>query len=167
MRTIVVRLLPIILLAVSISSVTASQDIPEESEPSDTESAVPDALDACKLLTKSDAETALGQPVRDPRRDSSNSCFYGSESVPGDSVMIQLVDGGAEKLEFDRSRLPKSVPQTGIGSAAFAFVSPAGFVQLSFVKENQYVALMVNKRKDSNLLEATKALATRVAANLP
>jgi hypothetical protein len=134
---------------------------------SKTESTADNSLDPCSLVTQSDAETTLGQPVREARRDSANACFYGSQSNPGDSVMIQLIDGGTGKYEFDRSRVSKPVSVTGIGDQAFAFVSPGGFVQLCMVKGNQYVALMVNKRRDSNLLDATKGLANRVAERLP
>jgi hypothetical protein len=140
---------------------------PEQQQTSEQENAAPKGDDPCTLLTKEDAEAMLGQTVRDARRDSANACFYGSQTNPGDSVMIQLIDGGAEKLAFDRSRMSKTVPVTGIGSDSFAFVSPAGFIQLCFVKSNQYVALMVSKRKDSRLLDASKTLASKVAARIP
>jgi hypothetical protein len=147
---------------------TVKQTVPMDLAANSKEkSGAADKLDPCALVTQADAEATLGQPVREARRDSANACFYGSQSNPGDSVMIQLIDGGPQKLEFDRSRLNKPVSITNIGDQAFAFVSPGGFVQLSMVKGPQYVALMVNKRKDSKLLESTKTLASKVAGKLP
>jgi hypothetical protein len=159
---------PLLGMAVDhLNSIKKSVNIAQTSQTAVLESTGPDSNDPCKLVTKSDAEAALGQPVHEPRRDSANSCFYGSKSNPGDSVMIQLIDGGQQKLEFDRSRMSKLLEVTGIGDIAFAFVSPGGFVQLSLVKNNRYMALVVNKRKDSKLLDSTKVLATKVASRLP
>jgi hypothetical protein len=144
------------------------QSVPvDQSTASKDESAGADKLDPCTLVTQADAEATLGEPVREARRDSANACFYGSQTNPGDSVMIQLIDGGPEKLQFDRSRMTKPLPIPGIGDQAFAFLSPAGFVQLCMVKGPQYVAFMINKRKDSKLLESTKTLAAKVAERLP
>jgi hypothetical protein len=159
---------PLIKMAVDhLTTVKESINATAEQQPAQEENEAPKGSDPCTLLTKEDAETTLGQTVRDARRDSANACFYGSQTSPGDSVMIQLIDGGAEKLAFDRSRMSKTLPLTGIGSDSFVFVSPSGFIQLCFVKGNQYVALMISKRKDSGLLDASKSLASKVAARLP
>lgn len=158
---------PLIKMAVDhLDAVKKTISVPENVQPSDS-APISDKLDPCALVMQADAEETLGEPVREARRDSATACFYGSISNPGDSVMIQLIDGGPEKLEFDRSRISKSVDLTGIGDQAFAFVSPGGFVQLSLVKGMQYVALMVNKRKDSKMLEATKVLAVKISSRLP
>ena len=158
---------PLIKMAVDhLDAVKKTIPVPENVQPSNSDP-ISDKLDPCTLVLQADAEATLGNPVREARRDSANACFYGSQSNPGDSVMIQLIDGGPEKFEFDRSRVSKPVTLTGIEDQAFAFVSDGGFVQLSLVKGMQYIKLMVNKRKDSKLLEATKELAIKVSSRLP
>lgn len=121
--------------------------------------------DACALLTKADAEAALGGPVADLRRNG-NSCYYGSKSVAGDGVTLQLIEGGRSKFDFDRGRVQRAVGISGIGDDAFAFVSQAGFVQIYFIKGVGYAAITLQKSRDANRLESAKALARKIAARL-
>ena len=128
-------------------------------------SATTGARDGCALLTKADAEAALGGPVSDLRR-SGDSCYYGSKAVAGDGVTLQLIEGGRSKFDFDRGRIQKAVGLSGIGDDAFAFVSQAGFVQLYFIKGSGYAAVTLQNSRDVNRLESAKALARKIAARL-
>ena len=128
-------------------------------------SATTGARDGCALLTKADAEAALGGPVGDLRR-SGDSCYYGSKTVGGDGVTLQLIEGGRSKFDFDRGRIQKAVGLSGIGDDAFAFVSQAGFVQLYFIRGGGYAAITLQNSRDGNRLESAKALARRIAARL-
>ena len=123
------------------------------------------ARDGCALLTKADAEAALGGPVGDVRR-SGDSCYYGSKTVAGDGVTLQLIEGGRSKFDFDRGRVQKAVGLSGIGDDAFAFVSQAGFVQLYFIRGGGYAAVTLQSSRDGNRLESAKALARKIAARL-
>ena len=123
------------------------------------------AHDGCTLLTKADAEAALGGPASDLRR-SGDSCYYGSKAVAGDGVTLQLIEGGRSKFDFDRGRIPKAVGLSGIGDDAFAFVSQAGFVQLYFIKGGGYASITLQNSRDGNRLESAKALARKIAARL-
>lgn len=123
------------------------------------------ARDGCALLTKADAEAAMGGPVGDLRR-SGDSCYYASKNVAGDGVTLQLIDGGRSKFDHDRGRIQKAVKLSGIGDDAFAFVSQAGFVQLYFIKGAGYAAITLQNSRDANRLESAKALARKLAARL-
>jgi hypothetical protein len=121
--------------------------------------------DDCALLTKTDAEAALHGPVSDLRR-SGDSCYYGSKTVAGDGVTLQLIEGGRSKFDHDRGRIQNAVKLSGIGDDAFAFVSQAGFVQLYFIKGAGYAAITLQNSRDANRLESAKALARKLAARL-
>jgi len=138
---------------------------PTASPSSGSSSAVSRSSDGCALLTKSDAEAALGGPVADLRR-SGNSCYYGSKTVAGDGVTLQLIEGGRSKFDFDRGRIQRAVGLSGIGDDAFAFVSQAGFVQLYFLKGAGYATVTLQNSRDANRLESAKALARKIAARL-
>jgi hypothetical protein len=123
------------------------------------------ARDSCALLTKADAAAALGGPVADPRQ-SSDSCYYGTQVASSNSVTLQLIEGGRSKFDFDRGRMQRIVGIPGIGDDAFAFASDAGFVQVYFIKGNGYASLTLQNTRDANRLESAKALARRIAARL-
>jgi len=120
---------------------------------------------ACALLTKADAATALGGPVNDPRQGG-DTCNYGALVAGSNSVTLQLIDGGRAKFDFDRGRVQRIVSVAGIGDDAFAFVSDAGFVQVYFIKSSRYASLTLQNARDPNRLENAKALARSIAARL-
>jgi hypothetical protein len=120
---------------------------------------------ACALLTKTDAATALGGPVNDPRQGG-DTCYYGALVAGSNSVMLQLIEGGRSKFDFDRGRMQRIVSVTGIGDDAFAFASDAGFVQVYFIKSSRYASLTLQNARDPNRLDNAKALARTIAARL-
>jgi hypothetical protein len=123
------------------------------------------ARDGCALLTKAEAAAALGGPVAESRQGG-DTCFYGAQTGAGNSVTLQLIDGGRAKFDFDRGRIQRIAALPGIGDDAFVFVSDAGFVQLYFIKGAAYAALTLSNSRDANRLESAKALARKIAARL-
>ncbi|MEO8752633.1 MAG: hypothetical protein ABI624_08140 [Casimicrobiaceae bacterium] len=123
------------------------------------------ARSGCALLTKADAASALGGPVGDARQGS-DTCYYGSQARAGDSVTLQLLEGGRAKFDFDRGRIQRTASVPGIGDDAFVFASQAGFVQIYFIKGTGYASLTLANAHDANRLESAKALARRIAARL-
>jgi len=121
--------------------------------------------DGCALLTKNDAAAALGGPVSDPRR-SADTCYYGAQVAGGDSVTLQLIEGGRSKFDFDRARMQRIAIASGIGDDAFSFVSDAGFVQVYFIKGTSYASLTLQSSRGANRLEVARALARKIAASL-
>lgn len=128
-------------------------------------SAATRAKDVCALLTKTDAATALGGPVSDPRRGG-DTCYYGAQLAGRDSVTLQMIEGGRSKFDFDRGRMQRIASAAGIGDDAFSFVSDAGFVQIYFIKGTSYASLTLQNSRDANKLEIAKALARKIAADL-
>jgi hypothetical protein len=119
----------------------------------------------CALLTRADAAATLGGPVGDARQGG-DTCYYGSLAGAGDSVTLQLIEGGRAKFDFDRGRIQRIASVPGIGDDAFVFVSQAGFVQLYFIKGTGYASLTLANAHDANRLESAKALARKIAARL-
>jgi hypothetical protein len=151
--------------AVEAARMTASPSSGSSAGATAPKSATTGARDGCALLTKPDAEAALGGPVADLRR-SGDSCYYGSKTVAGDGVTLQLIEGGRSKFDFDRGRMQRTVGISGIGDDAFAFVSQAGFVQLYVIKGSGYAAITLQNSRDGNRLESAKTLARKIAARL-
>lgn len=128
--------------------------------------AVPSGVvDACAVLTKADAAAALGGPVGEPRRGG-DTCYYGAMASGGDSVTLQIIDGGRSKFDFDRGRLQRTAGVQGVGDDAFLFASQAGFVQVYFMKGAVYASLTLQNSRDGNRIENAKSLARKIAAHL-
>lgn len=120
----------------------------------------------CAILTRADAVAAMGSPVVNPRRDSTGTCYYGSQSKPGDGVSVQLLDGGREKFDFDRGRMSGVAPTSGVGDAAFEFVSAAGFVQVYALAGKQYFMVTFYKPGDPNSRRTAADLARTIATRI-
>ena len=149
----------------NLKSVLNSLESPQPIARHEAVSDFPAIPQPCSILTADDVQTALGRPIRGSRHNSDNDCLY--ESKPGESAMIQLFDDGIERLNHDRTQMRGTVNITGVGDDAFAFVSVAGFVQISFVKGSQYAVLVFSQQGNPNLLETGKELAKKVAARMP
>jgi hypothetical protein len=54
----------------------------------------------------------------------------------------------------------------GVGDEAFAFVSPAGFVQLGMMKDGTYVTIVLQLQNSPNRLQRTADLAQAIAAGV-
>jgi len=136
-----------------------------ESTPAPAPSASPGP---CAFLTASDAAAVMGSPVMAPRDDHwTKTCYYNSRSVGGDGVALQLIEGGRSKFDFDHQRISYTKPLSGVGDAAFEFVSVAGFVQVYVLKGSQYFMITLTNRNDRNLARSAAELASQIANRLP
>lgn len=120
----------------------------------------------CGLATKTEIEAALGGPAGPAQADRIGGCAWHALAAAGDGVTIQPKEGGRSQFDFDRGRLPSAVPLSGLGDAAFAFASPAGFVQLNLLKGDRYVVIMLQRQNDPRRLETAKTLGAEIAGRL-
>jgi hypothetical protein len=124
-----------------------------------------DATDPCALLTSDDAQSALGSPVT-PARPAGASCMYAGRSGTGASATLEIAEGGRSKFDFDRSRVQGTQNVTGVGDAAFVFISQAGFVQVYAVKGESYFVLTLANPSDTSRQAHAVALARQIASRI-
>jgi hypothetical protein len=105
-------------------------------------------------------EDALNHTVGQPQRDRVGGCFW--QSMGGDSLTVQAFDTGRQGFDAAKSHAFNTVALPAIGDEAFGFVSMAGFVQISLIKNSHYVAITLQSQRDPNKLETAKTLATRL-----
>ncbi len=121
------------------------------------------AFDACDLLTTPDADEAtIGAVTRVPAGPA-NACYYQVREPAGDGVSLELIDGGRAKFDFDHKRMHNTTALSGIGDAAFEFVSLAGFAQVYAVKGDTYFVVTLTSHRNSNLAGSAARLARKVA----
>lgn len=120
-------------------------------------------LDACSLLTASEAESALQTSNITPRPDPLGNCNYQSASETDGGIEIQPEAGGATKYNFDKQQNNgfQSQDLSGIGDKAWAFFSAAGSTQVHILKGNNYVIVIV-----PGSLNTAKAVAKEVAGRM-
>jgi hypothetical protein len=124
----------------------------------------PSGVDPCSLVTKAEVENALNETVGQPQRDRVGGCFW--QSMGGNSLTVQAFNTGRIGFDAAKSRTFNTVALPGIGDDAFGFVSLAGFVQISLIKNNHYVAITLQNQRNPVQLETAKALATKIANRL-
>ncbi len=121
------------------------------------------ALDACDLLTTADADEATSGAVTRVPAGPANACYYQVRAPAGDGVSLQLIDGGRAKFDFDHKRMLNTTPLSGVGDAAFEFVSLAGFAQVYVIKGDTYFAITLTSHRNRNLSGSAARLARKVA----
>src|SRR5271170_3925920 len=77
----------------------------------------------CSLLTLADATAAMRSPVVNAPHLGTGVCQYQSLTQAGDGVTLEVINGGREQCDEVRNNTSAAVPLTGIGDAAFVFVS--------------------------------------------
>jgi hypothetical protein len=142
-------------------------------------------FDACKLLTKADAEQILGKPVDSPTNPLQGDATYSVDSceykvtggtaldnatmivtVPanGDPARAQAVfNSGKQQAQALYNAAPLDVP--GLGDAAY-WVGGAGN-NLSILKGNIFVTLSASTQKGDSASPALLDLAKVVLGRLP
>ncbi|MEV4656999.1 hypothetical protein [Micromonospora sp. NPDC049301] len=99
------------------------------------ESPAAPAVDACALVTKTEAEKLAGTPLEDPLEKAAadrDTCTYtGPVTGPTAQVEVYVGDGAKKFLDIDRELGHKLTPISGAGDEAYAedgtvFVSKAG-----------------------------------------
>lgn len=115
------------------------------------------------MITGDEAQQALGERVQPPQGQPFGICQWRGTGTDG--ISIQPVETGQAGFENAKARTSNTVALSGIGDAAFAFVSQAGFVQVHLLKNGRYVVITVQSRGGANL-NAAKAVAAKVASRL-
>ena len=118
----------------------------------------------CSLLTLADATAAMGSPVVNAPHLGTGVCQYQSPTQAGDSVTLEVINGGRDQFDAARAGASSTVPLTGIGDSAFVFVSVAGFAQVSVIKGPLYFTVTVMNQHDHHLKESATALARKIAS---
>lgn len=129
-------------------------------------------IDACALVTASDAESALGSPVKageSSKGSNKSDCQYlaSSPSVP-DNVYIQLGYSRADKDAFELAKTIYSDPRPlqGIGDDAFYLELGAPVVQVHVLKDGKYLVIAVLDISPDNAVADATALAKTAASRL-
>jgi hypothetical protein len=122
------------------------------------------APDLCALVSNADLQAILHQAVQGPQRDSIGTCTWRIAGM--NAVTIQPNETGQAGLNNARSRTANTIALSGIGDDAFAFVSQAGFAQVSFVKHGRFVVVIYQGGSNATRLDAAKAIAAKVASGL-
>jgi len=119
-------------------------------------------LAPCRLVDAAEVSAALGSPVGAPQPDLVGGCSW--MSAHG-GITVQPKQGGRSQFEFDRSRMSGAQSIAGIGDAAFALHSLAGFVQINILKGNRYVVVTVQPQ-GIDAMAAAEQLARKIAARM-
>jgi len=162
-------------LGVSASPTAAAQPTQQPTTPP-TLGLTPTSIDPCPLVTKSEVESALGRPVKDPRNVAGQpTCVYEEildpppqgivTSPPGVGINLGLyTTGGAQEFSSFRDRYPvPPTPVTGIGDDAFSTDGALYVLKGDFY----FVVVMYTSDPDAGKLEIAKALAEIVLSRLP
>ncbi|HLJ20878.1 MAG TPA: hypothetical protein VKU84_11800 [Stellaceae bacterium] len=122
--------------------------------------------DACAATDDALAAQALKASVkRNPPSGIPGQCSWRSLGTAGDALTVQIDEGGEGKYDFDHSKLPVRDLQ-GVGGKAFAFVSPAGFVQIGMMSAGSYVTIVLMLQNGSDRLQRASDLAKAIAARM-
>jgi hypothetical protein len=122
--------------------------------------------DPCAIMTGADVVAAMKSPMENPRRDTTGTCYYGSQTRPGEGVSLQLLSGGREQFDLVRHRMRGVMPLSGVGDAAFEFASAAGFIQIYALRGNQYFMLTFFERSAPDARRTAAALARLIATRI-
>ena len=124
--------------------------------------------EVCAAIDDALAAQALKGPVKrdaNPQSSLPGLCDWRSLSTPGDALTVRIDAGGRGKYDFDRAKLPVHDIQ-GVGDTAFAFVSPAGFVQIGMMKAGSYVTFVLQLQNGKDRLQRATEFAQQVAARM-
>jgi hypothetical protein len=136
-----------------------------------------DKIDVSAVITKSDAATILGVPVRDPkgRNKEGTDGFYDSEwsyyAVTGDKALVFDVLYSPKKvIEAMWSVLPpdggKPTPVDGLGDKAIFYHDKTGLDMLNILKGNILVTIGMHGVPAAAALEQEKTIAKKILAHL-
>ncbi len=121
------------------------------------------APNLCTMVSNSDLQAILHQTVQGPQRDAIGTCVWRIAGM--NAVTIQPNETGQAGFENARKLTANTIALSGIGDGAFAFVSQAGFAQVSFVKRDRFI-VVIYQGGTATRLDAAKAIAAKVAAGI-
>src|ERR1700753_1635133 len=95
----------------------------------------------CSLLTAQEIGAALNEHIQPPQSLQTGGCIWRGTGT--DSLTIEAPGTGRPGFDNAKARTSPTASLSGIGDAAFAFASAAGFVQISLVKGNTFLTVLV------------------------
>ena len=122
------------------------------------------ATSLCSLLTAQEVGAVLHEPIRPAQSIQTGGCIWRGTGT--DSVTLEAPGTGRPGFDNAKSRTSPTSSLTGIGDAAFAFTSVAGFVQVSFVKGGTFLTLLVQTRDGKGAQVAARSLSAKIASRL-
>ena len=140
-----------------------------------------DKIDVPKVITKSDVEKILGEPVKDPKGHNKNGTggYYESEwsyrAVAGDKgiyfdVLYAGQDAPPHLTQTMFSMLPadksKSTPVDGLGDKAIFCPNETDMAMMHVLKGDTLITIGFHGPAPKSVLDSEKALAAKIIANL-
>ena len=138
-------------------------------------------IDVPKVITKSDVEKILGEPVKDAKGHNKNGTggYYESEwsyrAIAGDKgiyfdVLYAGQDAPAHLTQTMFSMLPadksKSTPVEGLGDKAIFCPNETGMAMMHVLKGDVLITIGFHGHIGGEALDSEKAMATKILANL-
>ena len=140
-----------------------------------------DKIDVPKVVTKSDVEKILGEPVKDAKGHNQNGKggYYESEwsyrAIQGDKgIYFDVLYAGREApphlTETMFSVLPadktKSTPIEGLGDKAIFCPNETGMAMLHVLKGDILITIGIHGLSANTALDPEKSMATKILASL-
>lgn len=122
------------------------------------------APDPCTLVTTAALQAIVHQAVQGPKPAGAETCAWQIGGM--NAITIQVNPTGQGGFDNAQSETANAVALSGIGDAAFAFSSQAGFVEVNVLKNNRYVVVIYQGGANATRLAMTKVMAVAVAGNL-
>ena len=122
-------------------------------------------VDPCALVATADIAAITGQTVDGPKPQGSGIC--GWQIAGRFALTIQYNETGQAGFNNAKSLTQGVKPVSGIGDAAFVFVSAAGFDAVHVVKHDHYFVITYQRSSNAaERLQTTEAIAGKAAGKL-
>jgi hypothetical protein len=123
-----------------------------------------EATDTCSLLTAEEISAALHERIQAPQSMPFSGCLWRGSGT--DSVTVEAPGTGRPGFDNAEQRVSPIIPLSGIGDAAFAFVSAAGFVEIGLLKADGFFTVLVQMRDAKAARSAAEVLAAKIAGRI-
>lgn len=119
----------------------------------------------CALVTKTDAERALAEPVQEETRRDAKTCVIKARGTEGNTVTIQVTEasGTDQRAWFNKERLRRdSHLISGLGEGAIRIDTPS-LSRLTFLHKDVLVTVIVASTQQLPLHDSVTVLAKAIA----
>ena len=123
--------------------------------------------DPCALVTAAEVAKALGEEAGPGENGGIGDCQFRGRSGYSSSVSISVDENPGRRAFFESQAARGNVTAiSDVGDGAFAFQSSAGFIQITVIKGETMMSVMVAGGNHSDLMAATTDLARQAAERL-
>jgi hypothetical protein len=123
--------------------------------------------DPCALVTAAEVAEALGEAAGPGESSGIGDCQFRGRSGYASTVSISVDENPGRRTFFESQAARGNVTEVeNIGDGAFAFKSSAGFIQITVIKGETLMSVMVAGGSRSDLMAATTDLARQAAERL-